>query len=246
MLTERLDNGAVGSPAMSNPEAPIAAIDWESAEVHGSELTLPLRGRLTAAAVALLTDLVRDLPPTPGGQTITVSPVDITVAPIRRGTASDIHELLQRLMDETNAVFARRHEAAATARRGHRARAQFLVASLLLCVLVGVALALEWVDSEVLRVIVAVTFVLMVPAWAIVRPWDRVRGRAWRWLAIALSLILAGAAALVTVRADAWSPDGLLTALASLIVVSAIAALWRDSRQAARRTGSGSLSVPLP
>jgi hypothetical protein len=246
MLTARLDNGAIGSPAMANSDASIAAIDWESAEVHGSELTLPLRGRLTAASVALLTDLVRDLPPTPGGQTITVSPVHITVAPIRRGTASDIHERLERLMDQTNAVFARQDEAAATARRDHRARAQFLVASLLLFVLVGAALALEWVDSEVPRVIIAVTFVLMAPAWAIVRPWDRVRGRVWRWSAIALSVILAGAAALVTVRADAWSLDGLLIALASLIVVSAIAALWRDSRQTARGTRSGSLSVPLP
>jgi hypothetical protein len=168
---------------MVNLGAPLATIDWESAEVRGTELTLPLHGRLSAASVDHMRDLVRRLPPAAERRTIAVRKTSIKVSPVRRGVAPDLHQLLERLVADTNAAAS--EEAAARARRhSRRTDGWAKAAAALLIVLVGAAVAIQWTEWDARRVAIALASVTVVIAVAALwrdsrRGPDEARAASW-------------------------------------------------------------------
>jgi hypothetical protein len=217
---------------MARAAGPHATIDWASARVRGRVLTLPLTGRLSGAWTSHLALLVEGLPPQPGVRTIEVSATHVTVAPIRRGGASDVHDLLQHLVDETNATFAD-EDAFDAAPVDRHARKRSVGVSLALIALAGAAVALQWADWEApVRAVVVLAFIVFGPGWAILRLWNLADGWAGMGLVIALSLSLAMVIAGATVYAGVWSPLGTLSGLAGLTILAATVALVRARGQA--------------
>lgn len=217
---------------MASSMTPSAQIDWTSAEVRGGELSLPLKGRLSGAWTTHLAGLVERLPPQDGVQTIAVGPAHITVSRIRRGRAPDVHDLLEHLVAETNATFAD-HDAAESLEDAQRRRTRSAWASLLLMVLAGAAVALQWADWDApVRGVVVLAFVVFGPGPAILRLWDLAGGWSGVGLGIALSLSLAMVVATTTAYAGVWSPLGALCGLAGLTVVAAVVSLFRVRGQA--------------
>lgn len=216
---------------MAIPVGPNATIDWASAEVRGGALTLPLVGWISGAWTGHLADLVAQVSSTPDDLVIAVSASRIHVAPIRRGAAVEIHELLDRLVAETNAAFATEEDTRQDAERTRRSRARSVATSLLLMGLAVAAVALQWADWSVpVRAIVVLAFVVVAPGWALLRVWDLADGWAGAGLAIALSLSLAMVLAGATVYAGVWSPLGALCGLAGITVLAAAVPLARVRR----------------
>jgi hypothetical protein len=212
---------------MAGRQEPRATIDWTSADVRDGVLRVPLTGRVSGAWTTRLTGLVRRLPPSSGAWSIEVGAASITVAPIRRGGAPDVHGLLERLVAETNASFAE-PDAPAHGGTDRWTRTRTIWASLLLIGLAAAAVALQWVDWIVpVRAVVVLTFIVFGPGWAILRLWDLAGGWAGVGLVVALSLSLAMVVSGVTAYAGAWSPLGALSGLAGLTILAACASLAR-------------------
>jgi hypothetical protein len=214
---------------MASAAVPHATIDWASARVRGRVLTLPLTGALSGAWTSHLAGLVERLPQQPGVDTIEVGAAHITVAPVRRGGAADVHDLLERLVEETNATFAQEDDATvAVAPVDRHERTRSIAGSVALIVLAGAAVALQWAEWEApVRPVVVLTFVVFGPGWAILRLWDLADGWIGVGLVIALSLSLAMVVAGATVYAGVWSPLGTLCGLAGLTILAAVVALLR-------------------
>jgi hypothetical protein len=218
---------------MAGSDEPNAVIDWTSAEVRNGALRLPLTGRLSGAWTTHLSGLVSRLPPDSGARSVEVGAAHLTVAPIRRGAAQDLHDALERLVAETNSAFAG-PDAPAEARTGRWTRRRSVAASLLLIALAAAAVALQWVDWVVpVRGAAVLAFTVVAPGWAILRLWDLAGGWAGAGLAIALSLSLAMIVAGVTVYAGAFSPLGTLSGLAGLTVLAAGVSLVRGREREA-------------
>lgn len=229
---------------MASRGAPQAKIDWASAEVRNGALSLPLDGWLSGSWIGHLAELVERLPPSPDGLTISVTAAHIHVAPIRRGAATDVHQLLEQLVAETNAAFASEEDEREGAERDRRGRARSIAVSVSLIALAAAAVALQWADWAVpVRAVVVMTFITIAPGWALLRVWGLAEGWAGVGLAIAVSLSLAMALAGATVYAGIWSPLGALAGLAGITIVAAAVSLVRARRQPARASWTRAATV---
>jgi hypothetical protein len=227
----------VGAPTlrivgpMAGNAAAYGKIDWVSAEVRAGTLTLPLEGRTSPAWTARLRDLVAgaDLDHD-GWDAVEVTRAHVKVRAIRSGVATDLHELLERLVTQANADFAPPPALPPPAPVDHGTRGA-VAGSIALILLALGAVALQWADWEVpVRAIVVVAFVVIGPGWAVLRLWGLARGWDGLALALAVSLALAMVVAGITVYAGWWSPLGTLEALAAVTVVAALASLVRAGR----------------
>jgi hypothetical protein len=216
---------------MATPGAPHATIDWASAEVRDGELVLPLDGWLSGTWLGHITDLVKQLPPSEDGLTISVTAEQIRVAPIRRGAAPAVHQLVDQLVAQTNATFATAEDEWRGLERQRRGRLREVAMSLALIALALTAVALQWADWTVpIRAIVVMAFIVIAPGSALLRLWGLADGWAGTGLAIALSLSMAMVLAGATVYAGIWSPLGALCGLAGITVLAAVASMARVRR----------------
>ncbi len=151
---------------------------------------------------------------------------------------------MEHLVAETNAAFAGRADSREIERTDRATRTRSIGASLLLIVLAGAAVALQWADWEApVRAVVVLAFIVFGPGWAVLRLWDLAGGWAGVGLIIALSLSLAMVVASATAYAGIWSPLGAVCGLAGLTIFAAVASLVRVRGQA--RLGSYRPCQPL-
>jgi hypothetical protein len=227
----------VGPPVFRivGPMAGIGAaygkIDWASAEVRAGILIVPLQGRMSPAWTARLSDLLAQVEPADRGwAAVEITPALVRVDELRSGVATDLHELLECLVAQTNADFVPPPSPLAPAPVDHGRRGAVACSIALLLLALG-AVALQWANWDVpARAIVVVAFVVVAPGWAVLRLWGLERGWDGIALAIAVSLALAMVVSGVTVYAGWWSPLGSLVTLASVTVVAALASLMQAGK----------------
>lgn len=229
---------------MASPGAPHATIDWAAAEIRDGVLTLPLTGWLSGAWTGHLADLIERLPPDRDGMTVTVTAGHVHVAPVRRGVAPDVHDLLEPLIEETNAAFASDAQLRQHSDGRRRDGLRSVGTSVALIVLALAAVGLQWADWQLpARAVVVVTFVVVAPGWALLRIWGLADGWAGTGLAIAVSLSLAMVFAGITVYAGIWSPLGALAGLAGITILAAGVSLARARRQPVEMTWTRASTV---